>query len=130
MPFLVEQDVTFDPVYIDANRVVFDSDGITDTSTISVQAWSSSFLGRWFILCLSQLSVFVFARNCHTALILLLNSYAYWCILLMWGYWVLTQVVGGPTRVISALPCLASELDGQDFRLIPPEGGLYGKLSC
>ena len=66
----------------------------------------------------------------HTALILLLSSYAHWCILLMWGHRALTQVVGGPTRVISALPCLAGELDGQDFRLVSPKGGLYGKLSC
>lgn len=61
MPFLVVQNVAFDPVYVGlfgANGVMFNLDGLTDTSTSSVQAWSSSFLGRWFIRYPSQLALY------------------------------------------------------------------------
>ena len=47
--FVVEEDKTLYPVNVGllrANRIVLEADGVTNTSTSSVQAWSSSFLGR------------------------------------------------------------------------------------
>jgi len=45
---VVEQDEASDPIHVSvfgADGVVFEAQGVADTSTSSVQAWSSSFLG-------------------------------------------------------------------------------------
>jgi hypothetical protein len=51
MPFVVKEDEALDPIgigFLSADGIMFGPDGITDTSTSSVQARSSSFLSRRF----------------------------------------------------------------------------------